>query len=45
MEPQLIAIAGTYRTTDTALPDDVHGKPAQVRLDGDALVVEPLQNR
>ncbi|HEX2541384.1 MAG TPA: septum site-determining protein MinC [Caldimonas sp.] len=42
MEPQLIAIAGTYRTTDTALPADVQGKPAQVRLDGDALVVEPL---
>jgi septum site-determining protein MinC len=45
MEPQLIAIAGTYRTTDTALPADVQGKPAQVRLDGDTLVVEPLQNR
>jgi septum site-determining protein MinC len=45
MEPQLIAIAGTYRTTDTALPADVHGKAAQVRLDGDSLVVEPLQNR
>jgi septum site-determining protein MinC len=45
MEPQLIAIAGTYRTTDTALPADVLGKPAQVRLDGDTLVVEALQNR
>ena len=44
MEPQLVAIAGTYRTTDTALPDGVHGKPAQVRLDGDALVVEPLES-
>jgi len=42
MEPQLVAIAGTYRTTDTALPADVLGKPAQVRLDGDTLVVEPL---
>ena len=42
MEPQLVAIAGTYRTIDTALPDGVHGKPAQVRLDGEALVVEPL---
>ena len=42
MEPQLVAIAGTYRTTDTALPDDVLGKPAQVRLDGETLVVEPL---
>lgn len=42
MEPQLVAIAGTYRTTETALPADVLGKPAQVRLDGDRLVVEPL---
>jgi septum site-determining protein MinC len=32
MEPQLVSIAGTYRTTDTALPADVHGKPAQVGL-------------
>jgi septum site-determining protein MinC len=44
MEPQLIAIAGTYRTTDTALPADVHGRAAQARLDGDTLVVEPLRN-
>jgi septum site-determining protein MinC len=43
MEPQLIAIAGVYRTTETALPEDVQGKAAQVRLDGDTLVVEPLQ--
>ncbi|MDB5881159.1 MAG: septum site-determining protein MinC [Ramlibacter sp.] len=42
MEPQLVAIAGIYRTTETALPADVLGKPAQVRLDGDALVVEAL---
>jgi len=43
MEPQLVSIAGTYRTTDTALPADVAGKPAQVRLDGDKLVVEALK--
>ena len=42
MEAQLIAIAGTYRTIETALPADVQGKAAQVRLDGDTLVVEPL---
>ncbi len=42
MEPQLIAIAGTYRTTDTPLPDDVRGKAAFARLDGSALSVEPL---
>ena len=43
MEPQLVAIAGTYRTAETPLPDDVLGKPAQVRLDGETLVVEPLE--
>lgn len=42
MEPQLISIAGIYRTTETELPPDVLGKPAQVRLDGERLVIEPL---
>lgn len=42
MEPQLIAIAGTYRTTDTPLADAVRGKAAFARLDGNALSVEPL---
>ena len=35
---------GHYRTTETELPGDVLGKPAQVRLDGDALVVEALES-
>jgi septum site-determining protein MinC len=43
LEPELIAIAGTYRTTETALPADVAGKPAQVRLVGDKLVIEALK--
>jgi septum site-determining protein MinC len=43
MEPQLVAIAGTYRTAEVALPDNVRGKPAQVRLDGERLVIEPLE--
>jgi septum site-determining protein MinC len=43
MEPQLVAIAGTYRTTDTALPADVQGKPAQVRLAGGTLAIEALK--
>ncbi|MEO8298324.1 MAG: septum site-determining protein MinC [Burkholderiales bacterium] len=42
MEPQLVSIAGIYRTTETALPAGVQGKPAQVRLDGEKLLVEPL---
>ena len=44
MEAELISIAGTYRTTDKPLADDVRGKPAQVRLQGDKLLVEPLKS-
>jgi septum site-determining protein MinC len=44
MEPQLVSIAGTYRTSETALPPEVLGRPAQVRLAGDALVVEALES-
>jgi septum site-determining protein MinC len=44
MEPQLLSIAGIYRTTETELPAAVLGKPAQVRLDGEKLVVEPLKS-
>lgn len=43
LEPELIAIAGTYRTAELPLADEVRGKAAQVRLDGDKLVMEPLK--
>lgn len=48
MEPQLISIAGVYRTSENALPDSVRGQPAQVRLqssnDGqDKLIIDPLK--
>jgi len=42
LEPELVSIAGVYRTSDTPLPDTVHGKPAQVRLVADKLVMAPL---
>ena len=42
MEPQLVSVAGIYRTTETELPDNVRGKPAQIRLDGERLVFEPI---
>jgi septum site-determining protein MinC len=45
MEPELISIAGIYRTSEKPLPDAVQGKPAQVRLGGpeaDKLLFEPL---
>lgn len=48
MEPELVSIAGVYRTSETPWPDTVRGKPTQVRLfsgpDGDKLVMDPLSN-
>jgi septum site-determining protein MinC len=49
MDPELISIAGIYRTSETDLPPEVRGKAAQVRLmpgpDGeDKLVVDPLSD-
>jgi septum site-determining protein MinC len=42
LEAQLVSIAGIYRTTETPLPDAVRGRPAQVRLDGEKIIIEPL---
>lgn len=46
LEAELLAIAGTFRTSEKPLPPEVLGKPAQVRLvahaDGERLVFEPL---
>ncbi|MET0381796.1 MAG: septum site-determining protein MinC [Burkholderiaceae bacterium] len=42
LEPELIAIAGVYRTAETAMPADVAGKAAQVRLAGGKLVMDAL---
>lgn len=35
LEPELISIAGVYRTSEHPLPNDIQGKPAQVRLSDD----------
>jgi septum site-determining protein MinC len=43
MEAQLISIAGLYRSGDTAVPPELRGKPAQVRLQGEKLVLEELK--
>jgi septum site-determining protein MinC len=43
LEPELISIAGIYRTTETPLPADVQGKPVQIRLDQEKLMIEPLR--
>ena len=43
LEAELISIAGTYRTSgDAPLPPDVLGKPAQISLQGDKLVMQAL---
>lgn len=41
-EPELVAIAGIYRTAEQDLPSGVRGLPASVRLQGEQLLIEPL---
>jgi septum site-determining protein MinC len=43
MEAQLVSIAGLYRSGDAAVPAELRGKPAQVRLQGEKLVLEELK--
>ncbi|MGF6780916.1 septum site-determining protein MinC [Paraburkholderia sp. GAS334] len=43
LEPELISIAGIYRTTENPLPADVLGKAVQIRLDEEKLMIEPLR--
>ena len=48
LEPELVSIAGVYRTSEVPLPRELVGKPAQIRLAGGAdagkLVLEALKN-
>lgn len=39
MEPELVSIAGVYRTFENGFPKDLAQRPAQVRLHGDTLEV------
>ena len=47
MDPELISIAGVYRTSENPLPAEVRGLAAQVSLhsgsDGERLVITPLK--
>ncbi|AFT84966.1 septum site-determining protein MinC [Paraburkholderia phenoliruptrix] len=43
LEPELISIAGIYRTTENPLPADVLGKPVQIWLEEEKLMIEPLR--
>jgi septum site-determining protein MinC len=45
LEPELVSIAGVYRTSENPLPDEVQGKAAQIRLSNDGkdkLLIEAL---
>ena len=42
LEAELISIAGIYRTSENPLPAQVQGKPTQVRLEGEKLVMLAL---
>jgi septum site-determining protein MinC len=46
LEPELLSIAGIYRTSDVPLPKNIWGHPTQVRLvagpDGDKLEMHPI---
>jgi septum site-determining protein MinC len=47
LEPELVSIAGIYRTTEQELAREVLGQPAQVRLSDDGkekLIIEPLKS-
>ncbi|KAF1012404.1 MAG: septum site-determining protein MinC [Burkholderia sp.] len=43
LEPELISIAGIYRTTENPLPAGVVGKSVQIRLEDEKLMIEPLR--
>ena len=44
LEAQLVAIAGIYRTSEVALPDEVAGKAAQISLqDGKKIVMQAIE--
>jgi septum site-determining protein MinC len=42
LEPELVSIAGVYRTSEVPLHPTLRGKPAQIRLEADKLVMAPL---
>jgi septum site-determining protein MinC len=43
MQPQLVSIAGNWRTLEEGSFPEVAGKMAQVRLEGERLLLEPLR--
>lgn len=43
LEAELVSIAGIYRTIENPLPPDIQGKPVQIRLDDEKLLIEPME--
>jgi len=42
MEAELVSIAGLFQVFEDGIPDAVRGKPAQVYLEGERVVIQPL---
>jgi septum site-determining protein MinC len=42
LQPELVSIAGVYRSFEEPLPADLHGQPAQIRLDGSKLHIQGI---
>lgn len=42
MQPELVSIAGVYRTFDDGFPNDLTHQPAQIKLVGDRLAISSL---
>ena len=43
MEPQLVSIAGNYRTSEVALPQEINGKAVRISLNDKSLVMDPIR--
>lgn len=44
MEPELVSVAGIYRTFENGFPPNLSKKAGQVRLDGERLIIAPLES-
>ena len=42
MEAELLSIAGCFKVLEEEIPQNVRAKPAQVRLEGSRLLIEPM---
>jgi septum site-determining protein MinC len=45
MEAELVAIAGLFQVFDEGIPEDVRGKFSQIYLDGEKVVVKPMNSK